>query len=83
MRTLLLACALALSATPAFARTCTDDLRQIDKALQSPNLSKKFAPGTIDEARKVRAQGAELCYRGRNDDARAVLREAIRLLDLG
>ena len=80
MKRLLVAPLLALACSGAIASTCQKDLREIDKAIANPG---KGNQANVAEARKLRAEGATLCHAGKQEEARAVLRKATRLLDLG
>ena len=80
MKRLIIAIALVLASPLAAASSCEKDIREIDKALSKPAT---VPAANVAEAKKLRAEGSSLCIGGKKDEARAVLRKAMRLLDLG
>jgi hypothetical protein len=77
MRHLLLAFALLAGvATPAFADSCADNLKAFDVALAATALD----PDAKAQLQDMRAQAADLCAAGNEEEANDVLSEANAML---
>lgn len=76
-KTLLVATALALASTSAFAFHCPKDMKAIDEALaKNPNLSAQ----QLDEVKKYRADGETLHKAGKHQDSVDTLAKALKIL---
>ena len=62
----------------AFAGQCQDDLKKIDKALKSEAI----APDQKAEVKDMRAQAADLCKAGNEQEGVDVLTEAKAMLSV-
>ena len=68
----------ALLGASALAGQCQDDLKKIDKALKSDTVT----PGQKAEIKDMRAQAAELCKAGNEQEGVDVLTEATAMLNV-
>lgn len=68
----------ALLGGTALAGQCQDDLKKIDRALKSETIT----PGQKAEVKDMRAQGADLCKAGNEQDGVDVLTEAKAMLNV-
>ena len=77
MKTLLLAFALLTAiVTPGLAQSCADNLKAFDAALAAAALE----PDAKTQLQDMRAQAADLCAAGNDEEANDVLSEANAML---
>jgi hypothetical protein len=78
-RTLPLAAALALVATPAFAFHCPQEMAKIDKALAA---SPKLSQADLTKVRQLRAKGEEEHKAGKHQESLDALAQAEKILGI-
>ena len=79
MKRFVIAAALALASSAAFAFHCPADMKKIDEALaKNPNLS----AAQMSEVRKYRADGEAMHKAGKHQDSVDTLAKAMKLLNI-
>lgn len=79
IRSLIVACALALASSTAFAGTCPKHMKAIDAALaKSPKLSEQ----QMSDVKKYRAEGETAHKAGKHQDALDALAKAEKILGI-
>ena len=76
MKSLLLALALAIASSTAYARGCPKEMKAIDDALPAAKLD----AAKMNEVKKLRADGEAQHKAGKHDDSMATLGKAKAIL---
>jgi hypothetical protein len=78
MKSIVLAAALALAASPALAHNCPNEWKAIDAALPKAKLDQK----QMAEVKKLRAEGEKLHKDGKHAESMASLGKAKKMLGI-
>ncbi|HEX9398357.1 MAG TPA: hypothetical protein VF943_16625 [Burkholderiales bacterium] len=79
MKKLVIAAALALASSAAFAFHCPVDMKKIDEALaKNPNLT----AAQMSDVKKFRADGEAMHKAGKHQDSVDTLAKAMKILDI-
>ena len=78
VRSIIVATALALASSAAFASSCPKEMKAIDAAMPTAKLS----AAQMDEVKKLRADGEQLHKDGKHGDSMAALGKAKKMLGI-
>jgi hypothetical protein len=78
VRSIIVATALALASSAAFASSCPKEMKAIDAAMPTAKLS----AAQMDEVKKLRADGEQLHKDGKHGDSLAALGKAKKMLGI-
>ena len=78
VRSIIVATALALASSAAFASSCPKEMKAIDAAMPMAKLS----AAQMDEVKKLRADGEQLHKDGKHGDSMAALGKAKKMLGI-